>query len=228
MFAVEYFCPHWPTWRLSFHSLMLRIGVCLHHFLSNCMEQARHCHSSGNNTIISLDDCPKLVSWSLYSYYHGTQNSQNNFMVARWVFSSLRDLDPRNLGYYLYPCMLRTIWRVGCLCQTHCHFYSIAASLAWGFLHFCIHMGLPRSHSGKEPTFQCRRCKRLTFDPWVGRPPGGERGSPLQYSSLENSVDRRAWQSLGLQRFRHDWGCMHQEFYMISSPKVPNCFRSQT
>ena len=31
MFAVEYFCPHWPTWRLSFHSLMLRIGVCLHH-----------------------------------------------------------------------------------------------------------------------------------------------------------------------------------------------------
>ena len=29
--------------------------------------------------------------------------------------------------------------------------------------------------------------------PWVGRYPGEGNGNPLQYSCLENSMDRRAW-----------------------------------
>ena len=29
--------------------------------------------------------------------------------------------------------------------------------------------------------------------PGLGRFPGGENGNPLQYSCLENSMDRRAW-----------------------------------
>ena len=28
-----------------------------------------------------------------------------------------------------------------------------------------------------------------------GRPPGGGHGNPLQYSCLENSMDREAWQA---------------------------------
>ena len=33
-------------------------------------------------------------------------------------------------------------------------------------------------------------------DPWVGKtPPGEENGYPLQYSCLDNSIDRRAWQA---------------------------------
>ena len=37
--------------------------------------------------------------------------------------------------------------------------------------------------------------------------PGGGNGNPLQYSCLENPMDRRAWQAtvMGLQRVRHDW-----------------------
>ena len=31
--------------------------------------------------------------------------------------------------------------------------------------------GFPGSASGKEPTCQCRRCKRCGFDPWVGKIP---------------------------------------------------------
>ena len=31
------------------------------------------------------------------------------------------------------------------------------------------------------------------FDPWVGNIPGGGHGNPLQYSCLENPMDRRAW-----------------------------------
>ena len=31
------------------------------------------------------------------------------------------------------------------------------------------------------------------FDPWVGKIPGGGHGNSLQYSCLENPVDREAW-----------------------------------
>ena len=31
--------------------------------------------------------------------------------------------------------------------------------------------------------------------PGLGRSPGGENGNPLQYSYLENPMDRRAWQA---------------------------------
>ena len=33
------------------------------------------------------------------------------------------------------------------------------------------------------------------FDPWVGNIPGEGNGYPLQYSCLENSMDRGAWQA---------------------------------
>ena len=32
--------------------------------------------------------------------------------------------------------------------------------------------------------------------PRVGQSPGGENGNPLQYSCLENSMDRGAWQAI--------------------------------
>ena len=32
-------------------------------------------------------------------------------------------------------------------------------------------MGFPGGTSGKEPACQCRRCKRLGFDPWVREDP---------------------------------------------------------
>ena len=49
--------------------------------------------------------------------------------------------------------------------------------------------------SGKEPSCQCRRCKRPEFNPWVRKILGGGHGNPLQYSCLENPTDRGAWQA---------------------------------
>ena len=42
--------------------------------------------------------------------------------------------------------------------------------------------------------------------PGLGRPPGGGNGTPLQYSCLENSMDRGAWRATvhGVQRVRRD------------------------
>ena len=61
---------------------------------------------------------------------------------------------------------------------------------------------------------QCRRCERRGFHPWVkdspasvgdardagsipgsGRFPGGGHGSPLEYSCMENPLDRGTWRA---------------------------------
>ena len=44
--------------------------------------------------------------------------------------------------------------------------------------------------SGEESACQCRR---QGFDPWVGKTPRGRNGYPLQYSCLENPMDRGTW-----------------------------------
>ena len=47
--------------------------------------------------------------------------------------------------------------------------------------------------SGKEPACQCRRLKKCRFDPWVRKIPWRRKCNPLQYSCLENAMDRRNW-----------------------------------
>ena len=54
---------------------------------------------------------------------------------------------------------------------------------------------LPRRLSGKESACQCRRRRKLMFRPWVGKTTGERNGNPLQYSCLENSIGRGAWQA---------------------------------
>ena len=41
-------------------------------------------------------------------------------------------------------------------------------------------MGLPRWHSDKEPTCQCRKRKRLWFDLWVRKIPWRRAWQPTQ------------------------------------------------
>ena len=47
----------------------------------------------------------------------------------------------------------------------------------------------------------------LSSTPGSGRSPGEWNDNPLQYSCLENSMDRGAWQATvrGSQRVEHDW-----------------------
>ena len=54
-------------------------------------------------------------------------------------------------------------------------------------------MGFPGGMNGKEPTCQCRRLRDLGVVPGWGRPPGGGHSNPLQYSCLENPMDRGDW-----------------------------------
>ena len=53
----------------------------------------------------------------------------------------------------------------------------------------CIYsvLGLPQCLSSKKPTGDARSI------PGSGRPPGGRHSNPLQYSCLENPIDRGVW-----------------------------------
>jgi len=62
-------------------------------------------------------------------------------------------------------------------------------------------MGFHGSSDGKDSAYN----KRPRFDPWSGRSPGEGNGDPLQYSCLENPVNKGAWQATvhRLQRVGH-------------------------
>jgi len=53
--------------------------------------------------------------------------------------------------------------------------------------------GLPTWHSGNEPSCPAGDTGDVGSVPGSWRCPGGGHGSPLQYSCLENSMDRGAW-----------------------------------
>ena len=57
-------------------------------------------------------------------------------------------------------------------------------------------LGFPGSSSGKELACQCRRDRDAGLIPGLGRSPGGGHVNPLQYSCLENPVDRGARQTI--------------------------------
>ena len=67
----------------------------------------------------------------------------------------------------------------------HCHSHLFTHCL-WLFWE------PPRWLSGKEPSYQCRRCRSI---PGLGRSPGEENGNTLRQSCLRKSMDRGAWRA---------------------------------
>ena len=59
----------------------------------------------------------------------------------------------------------------------------------------CAIKGFPGGTSGKESACQHRRLERCRLIPGSRRSLGEENGNPLQYSCLENSMDRGAWRA---------------------------------
>ena len=56
----------------------------------------------------------------------------------------------------------------------------------------CRHWGFPRWLSGKESACNAGDTGDVGLIPGSGRSPGEGNGNPLQYSCLENPVDREA------------------------------------
>ena len=75
---------------------------------------------------------------------------------------------------------------------------------------FC--KGFPGSSRGKKSACSAGNLGSI---PGLGRSPGEENGNPLQYSCLENSMDKGAWQAIahGSQRVRHE--CFVKDFHIF-------------
>ena len=65
-------------------------------------------------------------------------------------------------------------------------------------------LDFPGDASGKEPTCRCKRPRDVGSVSGLGRFPGGECGNPLQYSFLENPMDRGAWWAI-VHRVAQSW-----------------------
>ena len=65
-------------------------------------------------------------------------------------------------------------------------------------------MGLPQWLSTKESACHAGATGDMGLIPGLGRSPGGEYGSPLQYFCLENSIDRGAWWATGSREVRYN------------------------
>ena len=83
--------------------------------------------------------------------------------------------------------------------------------------------GLSRWLSGKESTCLCRRCRRCGVDPGVGKILWSRKWQPLQYSCLENSMDRGASRAT-VHGVRHDWVTEH----MCARKCTPECTHTHT
>ena len=66
--------------------------------------------------------------------------------------------------------------------------------------------GFPRDSVVENPPANAGDLGDAGSIPGTERSPGGENGNPLQYSCLENFMDRGAWQATvhGSQRVGHD------------------------
>ena len=80
--------------------------------------------------------------------------------------------------------------------------------------------GFPGGSDSKESACNARD---LGLIPGSGRSPGGENGNPLQYSCLENSMDRGAWRAL-VDGLAKSWTGLSTSTKFISNVFSPNHF----
>ena len=82
----------------------------------------------------------------------------------------------------LYPNIAFKFWRKVCF---------VEAEQLFGLCHCCS--GFQVALVVKNPSANAGDVRDVGSISWLGRSPGGERGNPLQYSCLENPMDRGAW-----------------------------------
>ena len=111
------------------------------------------------------------------SEYLANSSSQAWEMSSRWESaSSITKMSSTSVS----PCL--------------CLFPSPCLSLSLNLEEYIyIYLGFPGGASSSESACQFRRREDESWIPESGRSPGEGNGSPLQYSCLENSMDRGAW-----------------------------------
>ena len=78
-------------------------------------------------------------------------------------------------------------------------------------------LGFPDGAVVKNPPANAGDARNVGLIPGSGRSPAGGTGNPLQYSCLENSMDRGicGLPSMGSQRVRHDLVTKQQQLHVL-------------
>ena len=95
---------------------------------------------------------------------------------------------PRKPCLHTYYIFFRTVWNTMPLYM--CHWVFPKNKNFFFINHSMIIKGFPGDSDGEESTCNAGDLGSL---PGLGRSPGGGHGNPLQYSCLENPMDRGAW-----------------------------------
>ena len=84
--------------------------------------------------------------------------------------------------------------------------------------------GFPGAQWLKNPPANGGDTGNVDSIPRLGRSPGVRNGNPLQYSHLENPMDRGAWwaiQPMGSQRVRHSWSNLTHTYMYVKQYTKP-------
>ena len=91
---------------------------------------------------------------------------------------------------------------------------------------YCDCPGLPGWCSGKESTYQHRRCKRYRFDPWVWKISWRRKWQPTLVflpGEFHGQRSLHRLQSMGSQRVAHDWSTYTFPFQLLGQrPTLPH------
>ena len=82
--------------------------------------------------------------------------------------------------------------------------------------HSTISRGFPGGSNDKESG---SNAGDLGSIPGLGRPPGGGHGNPLQYSCLDNSMDREAWRAI-VHSVTKGWTQLRNGAHMVSEGRL--------
>ena len=107
-------------------------------------------------------DWASELNWLIGSIRGGTE-----LFVERWYFGNVYEVSVRFELEFQSRQVSTHIWRAD---------VDLEVFRIW--LTTMTNLGLPRWHSGKESTWQCRRHKRCKLDPWVGKMPWSRKWLP--------------------------------------------------
>ena len=138
------------------------------------------------------------ISFSSYSFIH---NLECFFSQLYWFFCSQNLSDYQVLGSLLCILMSMKILKSPCI-EKNQYFWS--ENFGGNFVVYLLAMGFPGGSVNKESACNAGDLGSI---PELGRSSGEGNGNLIQYSFLENSMDRGAqWATVhGSQRVGHDW-----------------------
>ena len=136
----------------------------------------------------------KQASWEIFTIYFSVKQTQlqnpENIFLNSLIFIYFQDT---RISFILLLSVNSFLWGLkSCLLSI-----TNAQSYQYSILH---------GSDGKESASNARDPGSI---PGSGRSPGERNGNPLQYSCLENSMDRVSWwatvHGATVQRVRHNW-----------------------